>query len=248
MARIELRDATIYLRDGLSGSGAVDEATPDALDTTVGVDTVALNTDDVEMIPVGARFQCVGAGAPVGEQIFVVTARVPESASPTTSIDFTPAWGTAPVDDAVITFLPQEIEIKIGDGNLTYTEAKEYDYLLDRGSLDTVREGDAQPVDVSLDFVYEFVSAGTGESITPVDALKRKNEAGEWVSSSADPCEPYAVDMVVEHVPPCGGSQMETTTLNDFRYESLEFNLGDATISTSGRCNITEADHTRSDQ
>ena len=28
------------------------------------------------------------------------------------------------------------------DGNVTYTEHKEYEYLLDRGDLDTVREGD----------------------------------------------------------------------------------------------------------
>jgi hypothetical protein len=245
MARIELRDATIRLKDGLSGSGALNEPTPDILDTTVGVDSLVLNSADTEMIPVGARFTCVGAAA---DQVYTVTARTPASASPTTSVDFTPAWGTAPVDDAVLTFMPQQIEIKIGDGNLTYTEAKEYEYLLDRGSLDTVREGDEQPVDVSLDFVYEFVTSGTNEAITPVDALKRKNGAAEWVSAAADPCEPFALDMEVEHIPPCGGAQTEVTTLSDFRYESLEFNLGDATISTGGRCNITEADHSRQDQ
>ncbi len=248
MARIELRDATIWLRDGLAGAGVISETTPDILDTTVGVDEIILNSAITDMVPIGTRFQVVGAGDPAGEQIFVVTGRTPASAGPTTSIDFTPAWGVAPTDAAIITFIYQQIEIKIGDGNLTYTEAKEFEYLLDRGSLDTVREGDDQPVDVSLDFVYEFVTAGTGEVITPVDALKHKNGASEWVSSAADPCEPFALDMVVDHTPPCGGSQKEITQLTDFRYESLEYDLGGATISTSGRCNITEADVSREDQ
>jgi hypothetical protein len=237
MARIELRDCTIKLKDGLAGTCVLAEAAPGANDTDCDVNTISLNTSDTDLIPVGARFT-----QPNSVTVHTVTARTPASTSPTTNVVFTPAWGvTPPVQGNTITFLPQQLDIKVGEGNLTYTEAKEYEYLLDRGNLDTVREGDEQPLEIELEFVYEFVTTGTGEAITPVDALKRQNGAVEWVSSSSDQCEPYAVDIEIEHNPPCGSAENEVTTLPDFRYESLEFNLSDATIATSGRCNASEA-------
>lgn len=239
MARIELRDALIYIQDGLSGNAVINEATPGANDTDVDISSPVLNTDDTDLVPVGARFTVSTAN---NETEYTVTARTPTSNGPTTNITFTPAWGTpTPANADTITFLPQQIEVKIGDGNITYTESKEYEYLLDRGDLDTVREGDQQPMDVSIDLVYEHVITGTGEDITVVDALKRQNSASEWVSSSSDQCEPYAVDVVIDHVTPCGTEENELTTLPDYRYESLEFDVDAATISTSGRCNAVEA-------
>ena len=244
MARIELRDCTIRIKDGLSGTAVINEAAPGANDTDVNISTVVLNTMDTDLVPVGARFQ---PNTVNHTTIHTVTARTPAGNSPTTNIVFTPAWGAVtPANADVLNFLPQQIDIKIGEGNLTYTEAKEYEYLLDRGVLDTVKEGDEQPLEVSLEFVYEHVTTGTAEAITPVDALKQKGGAEEWVSSSSDLCEPYAVNMEIEHNVSCGGTEDEITVLADFRYESLEFNFQDATISVSGRCNVSEATITRS--
>lgn len=163
----------------------------------------------------------------------------------THNITFTPALATAagiPADDAAITFSGRQLEVKLGDGTLTYTENKEFDYILDRGVLDTVRQGDDQPMDISLDFVWEFITA-VADSGTPTieDALKRIGEAADWTSSSSDTCEPYAVDLEIEHVPPCSGEQREIITLPDFRYESLEHDPSEAAISVSGRCNATQA-------
>ncbi len=243
MARIELRDALIYIQDGLTGNASVNEASPGANDTDVDISCPVLNTDDTALGPVGARFTVSTAN---NTTEYIVTARTPTDASPTTNITFSPVWGTpTPANADIITFLPQQIEVKIGEGNVTYTESKEYDYLLDRGDLDTVREGDQQPMDVSIDFVYEHVTTGTSENITVVDALKQQSDASEWVSSSNDLCEPYSVDIVIDHVTPCGSEENEMTTLPDYRYESLEFDLSEATISTSGRCNVIEASVSR---
>jgi hypothetical protein len=103
-------------------------------------------------------------------------------------------------------------------------------------------------MDVNIDFVYEFITTGTSETITPMDALKRKGNAGEWVSSSSDLCEPYCVDIEVEHVPPCGGAEKEITLFAEFRPDSKEVDLGEAQISISGRCNATEPIVTRQSQ
>lgn len=369
MARIELRDTTITITDGLSGTGLINETTPGATDTDVDIDAVSLNRPNPLKVPVGARFtvstagnttkytvtdrvlsagvdevqSISGTGASTGTIDITLTiapdpsnpAATPltvgpisvafdaaaaavqtavdsavgaqlatyvagditvaggalntspvtltydgtsvakanhgvsvvgaggydgtESASTTTegefvdqvtNITFSPAWGTpTPADDDTITFLPIEVEIKIGDGNLTYTENIEYEYELDRGELDTVRKGDAQPMDVTIDFVYEFVSTGTGEAITPVDALKGIRGAAEFTSASDDPCEPYAVDIEVEHDPgECtrtAGTELEVTLFPDFRYDTLEFDLDEATISATGRCNAEEPTITR---
>jgi hypothetical protein len=102
-----------------------------------------------------------------------------------------------------------------------------------------VKEGNEVPVEVSLEFVYEHVTTGTSEDITPVDAIKQVGSAVDWISSSTDQCEPYAVDLIVQHDVPCGTTQDETLTFSDFRWESLDFDLSAATISVSGKCNVS---------
>lgn len=244
MARIELRDATIFMQDGLSGTANISEVTPTATDTDVDVDAVVTNAATTTLIPVGARFTVDTAGNTL---TYTVTARTPATTAPTTNVVFTPAWGSdTPVTNDTMTFLPQQIEIKIGEGNITYSEHKDYEYLLDRGNLDTVKENDQVPMDVTLDFVYEFITTGTNETITPMDAVKQKNGAVDWISSSADPCEPYAVDIVIDHNPPCGTAQTETTTFPDFRADDKDVDVGDASINVSGRCNVTEPTVVRS--
>ena len=167
----------------------------------------------------------------------------------THEITFTPAIVTAdgiPADDDIITFAGRTLEVTIGEGNITYTENREMEYRLNRGRLDTVREGDEQPVDVSMDFEWSFITASAGD-LTPTieDALKRIGLAADWDSSSDDPCEPYAVDIEIEHVPPCEDVEREIITLPDFRWESLEHNASDAQVSGTGRCNTTLAEVVR---
>lgn len=249
MARIELRDCFIRFKDGLSGTCQINEPTtpPVATDTDFDIDTIVLNTADPDLVSVGARFTVAGETA--ADTVHTVTARTPASTSPTTNIVFTPALGAGTyVDGGVVTFLPQQLEIKMGDGNLTYTEHTNYEYMLDRGDLDTVREGDEVPMDVKLESTYEHITTGTSEDISPLDALKGIGAASEWVTSAADTCEPYAVDLEVEHVPPCGTAQKEITLFPDFRAETKEVNFKEATISLTGKCNVVEPIVTREDQ
>ncbi len=227
-----------------ANAGNFEPGVDDAVNATTacGTNAVSLNTTDADLVPVGARFTVPNTA----NVVYTVTARTPANTGPTTSITFTPAFTVnVPANAATITFAAQQLDITIGEGNLTYTEAKEYEYILDRGVLDTVREGDDQPVEVSLEFAYEYVTTGTNEAITPVDAIKKINGAAEWVSSSADLCEPYAVDLEIERVLNCGTAEDEITLLSDFRFESLEYSLQDATISVSGKCNVTDATVTR---
>lgn len=135
----------------------------------------------------------------------------------------------------------ESVSVKVGDGTLTYAETRNMEYLLDRGTLDTVREGDQIPLSVSLDMVWEFLKSSTTTSVTPEEALKQTGGASDWVSSSADTCEPYAVDVVIDHDPTCTTEELEQITLPDYRWESLDHDLKAATLATSGNCNVTRA-------
>ena len=186
----------------------------------------------------------VGDGsALVGGTTVVVIATTQAGVLPsaTTNIGFTPELGAGTyVENGVVTFLPQQLDIKVGDGNITYTEHMTHEYLLDRGDLDTVREGNQVPMDVKMEAVYEHITQGTSEPVSPMDALKGVGGAAEWVSASSDLCEPYAIDLIVLHTPPCGTSENERTTFPDFRADTKEVNFKDATISVTGKCNVTE--------
>lgn len=136
----------------------------------------------------------------------------------------------------------QKITIKLGEGTLTYDEKRNMEYRKDRGILDTVREGDEEPMDVRLDSEWEWIT-GDGD-ITAEDAMKRRGDAAAWTSSDADECAPYAVDLMVFYAPPCVADG-ETITLPDFRYETISHDLKAGTISFSGKCNAKEASSVR---
>jgi hypothetical protein len=139
------------------------------------------------------------------------------------------------------------LEVKIGEGNLTYDESRNVEYTLDRGTLDEVRTGDEVPVSVSMDFIWEYLKGSTGSGTPTVeDALKQRGEASDWVSSDADTCRPYAVDLEIIYSPtPIACGDMETILLSDFRWESLSHDLRAGSVSVSGQCNVTEATVTR---
>ena len=246
MARIEMRDVTIYVQDGLSGTANL-SSNATANDTTINIDTIVLNTTDIDLVPVGARLTISGENTAT---VHTVTARTPASISPTTCVTITPAVGAGTYNsgnaEGAITFTYQRIEVKIGEGNLTWTEAKEYEYLRDRGNLDTVKEGDEQPVEMNLEFVYEYIKTQSGQTITPVDCVKQSGSAAEWVSTSSDLCEPYCVDILAKHCVPCGTDEDEDVLFTDFRYEGLDFDMGEATIAVTGRCNVSSPTVTRS--
>ena len=140
---------------------------------------------------------------------------------------------------------PNTIEVTIGEGNLTYNEQRSIEYHLNKGTLDTTREGDDVPVDVSLDFRWDYVSGITGnESVE--DAIKGIRTCSSWVSSDiTDPCAPYACDIVIVQDNQACDDNIETITLGKFRWEGLNHDASAASIACTGKCNIKQADVVR---
>ncbi len=174
------------------------------------------------------------------------------------SIARMPVFAQIDLKKAVISILDgvaEEINVTIGEGNLTWTERKNIEYTLDRGLLDEVRETDEVPVDISIDAVWEYIRGPSAASTTTTglptisDALQQLGAAVDWVSSDADTCRPYAVDLKIVYTPtPWNCGDIETITFADFRYEEMSHDLRAGTIAISGRCNITKPTVVRSAQ
>jgi hypothetical protein len=146
---------------------------------------------------------------------------------------------------------PKSLTIKVGDGNLTYTIARNIEYILNRGVLDAVREGNQVPCKLSLNCNYDFYQGDAldpGGAVSPAEAIQGTGGAvtAGWVSAGSDLCEPYAIDVVVENNISCGSVKDETLTFTDFRYESIDFDVKAGTLSVSGSCNVIRPTSVRS--
>jgi hypothetical protein len=144
---------------------------------------------------------------------------------------------------------PNEMEITIGEGNLTFSETRNIQYVKNRGLLDNVRLGDEEPVDVKIDANFDYYTSRTGGTETIWDVLTQSGEASDWVSSDSDACNPYALDLEVTYEPtPATCGDKEVLLFSDFRYEKRDGDIKAGTLSISGKCNITRPTATRSQQ
>ncbi len=189
-------------------------------------------------VSVGQGFTLTGSS-----EIYTILAHS-ETGGKTTSITFSPGLVTSVADDTFITMLGRTVEIHLGEGTLTYSEKRAVVYVLNRGKIYTVKLGDDAPMDVSFQFIWEFLRAGSGEAPTIEEALRKITAASDWVSSSPDPCEPYSVDIIICNIPPCVGNS-ETIVLKYFRHEDLSHDLKAGTVSVTGKANVAFADVTR---
>lgn len=229
MGQIDLARATIRIKDGFTVAGAVNNVSGYAASgniTTVTVDGFAV------ALPAGSELTFAGDNT-----VYKIISSV-GGATPT-SITFTPKLAVDLTDNQVVTVGPNFVEAVIGEGNLTYEEKRAFEYVRNKRKISFVRTGDEQPMDVSLDAIWEYLSSVSGESPTIEDALKQENQASAWVTSGADPCEPYCVDISIDYVPPCiGANKSERITLKEYRWESLNHDLKAGTIATKGMCKI----------
>ena len=139
------------------------------------------------------------------------------------------------------------VTLKLGTGNVTWTENYGYEYETERGSIGsgTVRDADEQPVDLSVTTKWENITydgndplADAGDdAVTPAEALKGVGAASGWLTSGADDCEPYACEVYIEFDVTCvaTGVLPEKVTFTEFRCESVAFDVSAGTLVFSGK-------------
>lgn len=229
MAQIDLKNATIKLKDGDTRTGAM-SATASAGASSLSVDGFSAAIANNRLVMVA------------GDDTEYTITGTTGGATPT-AIAISPSLVAEAAEDAVVTILPKQLEINIGEGNLTYTETVNREYKLNRGRLNTVRNGDETPLDLSFELVWEYYESTGSENPTPMDVLKKANNASAWVTTSGDSCEPYCIDVEVLYEPDCAdgvSSPNERITFPYFRYETVNGDLSAGTLSVSGKCNAKE--------
>lgn len=225
MAQIDLASATVRILDGFRKAGAVNLMAGYA----IGLGTAVVDGFSVAL-PAGARVKFAGH-----DTIYVLVSSV--GGSTPTSITFLPVLTASVADNEVVTIGPRFIEVVMAEGNLTYEKKRKMEYVRNKRRISFVRTGDEEPMDVSLDALWEYLSSVAGEDPTIEDALLQENQAVTWVTSGTDPCEPYCVDIEVDYVPDCDAADSkERITLKEYRWESLNHNLKEGTIATKGMC------------
>jgi hypothetical protein len=225
----------VFIRDGYNAVAKVNNSSGYAIGlATMIIDSTGANV----VIPIGATF-LVGTD----DTIYEVTAHS-ETSGATTSITFAPGLVVAATDNESIAFQPNQIEVRIGDGNLTYDEKYPRKYVLNRQQLSTVKDDDEAPLDVTMDFVWDHITGTSGDPPTVHEALKRTGNASAWVTSDPDTCQPYSVDIVLLYTPDCA-VEPEQIVFPTFRYDTLSPDLKNGTVSCKGSCNVKSPVSTR---
>lgn len=143
----------------------------------------------------------------------------------------------------------EKLTVKVGEGTISYTEKKTREFLLDRGTLDAVRNGDQEPLEVSWQLAWEFITGAPDATVPTIeDALKQRGVAADWTSSNPDACQPYSVDLVALYTPVCNSEVKEKWTFPMFYYENLDHDFKAGTIACQGRCNALEPTVERGNQ
>lgn len=251
MALIDIKDCTVKIKDGtITSSGTNTDflgLVNNVSGYTVGTTTLAIDGVVATALTTGSVVTFISAttGYQLGiDQILVSTIG---STTPT-SITISPGLSAAVANNDIVRIYDigtntsrNVLEMTIGEGNVSFTEAYNMEYRLDRGNLNTVRKGDEIPLEVSFEFEWDYFngSSTTGAAPTVREALYNIGNAATWDSTDPDQCAPYAVDIEIYNLPtPSGCGDSEYIVFPDFRVESFAGSLRDSQVSCSGKCNV----------
>jgi hypothetical protein len=263
MAQIDIKEAVITAFDGTLGTVTLDSVPSDsdlvltAISKHIGSDKISIEMLDpgtatgVLSVAVAGRkitvTLAVTGSAITSTAVLVkgiIDADADASALVTVALE---TAGTGVVEAQVEVTLDgqKSVALKIGEGNLTYAEHRNVEFTRDRGALDTVREANEEPLDLTIDSTWEFLETVSGELLSLEDVVKQRGEASSWVSTADDTCQPYCVDIELWNAPNCTNIEDEIIMFEEFYQETIDHDLDAGTFNTTGRCNRKEAAHSR---
>jgi hypothetical protein len=106
--------------------------------------------------------------------------------------------------------------VKIDEGTIQWTVARDVQVKLDKGQIDYLKTGDEQPLKVQMECRFSNIKRSSGDPYTPFEILTNADSA--FVSVNTD-CSAYAVHIEVLHTPDCG-VDVESEL---FRFESFTY-------------------------
>ena len=262
MAQIDLKECTIKVFDGTLGAATLDSTATDS-DLTFTANSRHIGSDKISVtfvdpatasaslsVAVSGRAITVNLATSTASAITTTAAEVQTAiqgdtdANALVAVTFAETSGAGIVDaQAEVTLDGQQsVEVRLGEGNAVFTEHSAKEFKLDRGQLYTVKSADEQPVDLTVDAMWEYLTAVTASGTPTVDdAMKRRGEAAAWVSTADDQCQPYCVDIEIWNAPDCTAVEDELIMFEEFYVETADHDLREGTLQFAGRCNRTAA-------
>lgn len=142
---------------------------------------------------------------------------------------------------------PLTTTVAFGEGNFTWTRRTPRKYTLDRGivSSGTVRNDDQQPMELNFSAILLFLIGDTGDAVNLYEAFHREGNASAWVSTSADACEPYCVNLEFTFDPTCSGVKSEKQVFPYFRVEECSPDAKGGVQTFRGKCKAVAPTITR---
>jgi len=259
MAQIDIKEATVKIFDGTLGTATLAGADADG-GNVYTAKSKHIGSDKISVTHVKAA-GTVTLSVVVTDREIVVNLATTSGTVTSTGADVKTAIEAAAAAAALVTVAitgtglglgaavakttldgQKVLSVKIGEGNLTYSEKRPVEFKRDRGALDTVKNADEEPIDVSLDATWEWLSSESGATTPTIEeALKNSGAAVAWVTTADDTCQPYCVDIEVWNAAGCAVAEDELIVLEEYYYENLDHDLREGTIAMSGRCNRTQA-------
>jgi len=133
---------------------------------------------------------------------------------------------------------PNTLTIQLSEGQFEYSETINYNVIRDRHLIEAFRKADEEPMTVTIAALFLFIKGET-TNVTLPDALKGINTASDWVGTNSDPCDPYCVDLILTHIPPCSQVQQEVMTFPKFHVTSINPDFSAGVLNLEGMCLAT---------
>lgn len=133
---------------------------------------------------------------------------------------------------------PNTLELKIDEGNLTWSEKRNITAKKDRGVLDYMKENEQEACEVNLECRFSSLKASSGDPVTPYEFLKLSGAASGY-KSTGPLCSASALDLIVKVNHVCGTTiEDEIITFADFTYTDIGGDFKAGTLSVKGMCLI----------
>lgn len=131
---------------------------------------------------------------------------------------------------------PNELEIKLDEGNMTWTETRNIIPVKDRGELDYIKEGDEENCKVNIQCRFDALKSSSGDFVTPHEFLKKEGAASAYLTTDGD-CAADAIDIIVKVKSKCSTVQHQIITFSSFTYNELGGDFRAGTLSVQGMLN-----------
>lgn len=132
---------------------------------------------------------------------------------------------------------PKTLEIPISAGDFAFTLNSPTFIIMNRGKINSRKNGDEMPTDLSFSVFFEQWSYGNGSAsgISVADCFQGVGGASDWVST--DPCGPFSISIVFEMDNPCAVGEKEVLTFGKFHADTIAFKEGNEynTLSITGK-------------